>query len=242
VTAERLVEYAWSDMAQVMASSYNEPLITSEWAVEIFKLARAKGLKTVMVSNGYATPEVLNYVRPWLDGYKIDLKSMNPANYRDMGGQLQCVLDSIKLAIDLGLWVEVVTLVIPGMNDSQEELWEASRFLASVSRDIPWHVTAFHPDYKMDDGLPTPAEKLKEAAEIGQEAGLHYVYAGNIPGRVGSLENTYCPKCGNALINRRGYVLQSYKITAEGKCSFCGEKIAGIWTDHPDEIRYSSWF
>jgi len=242
VNAEQLVDYARRSMAQVMASSYNEPLITSEWAVEIFKLARKRGMKTVMVSNGYATPEVLHYLRPWLDGYKIDLKSMNPVNYRDMGGVLSCVLDSIKLAVEIGLWVEVVTLVIPGFNDSQEELWETSRFLASVSRDIPWHATAFHPDYKMEDGIPTSAEKLKLAAEIGQEAGLHYVYAGNIPGRVGPLENTYCPKCGNAVITRKGYSLQGYKITSTGNCSFCGEKIAGVWTDAPEEINYSSWF
>lgn len=241
-SADQLVSYATRSMAQVMASSYNEPLITSEWGVEIFKKARSKGMKTVMVSNGYATAEVLRYVRPYLDGYKIDLKSMNPVNYRDMGGVLNCVLDSIKLAVDLGLWVEIVTLVIPGFNDSQDELWQTSRFLASVSRDIPWHVTAFHPDYKMEDGTATPAAKLKEAAEIGQEAGLHYVYAGNIPGRVGTLENTYCPRCNNAIIVRREYSLESYKISASGTCTFCGEKIAGVWTDAPEEIRYSSWY
>lgn len=241
ISADSLVAAAVRSHAQVMASSYNEPLITSEWAVEVFKSARRQGLKTVMVSNGYATPEVLHYLKPYLDGYKIDLKSMNPANYRDMGGVLSRVLESIKLAVDLGFWVEAVTLVIPGFNDSPEELWQAARFLASVSRDIPWHVTAFHPDYKMEDRMATPAGKLKEAAEIGQEAGLHYVYAGNIPGRVGTLENTYCPRCSQAVIERKGYTLQSYHITAEGRCAFCGEKLAGIWTDHPEEVRLSQW-
>jgi pyruvate formate lyase activating enzyme len=242
VRADQLVSTARHYASQVMASSYNEPLISSEWGVEIFKLAHAQGMKTVMVSNGYATPEVLRYVRPFLDGYKVDLKSMNPVNYRDMGGKLDCVLDSIQLAVQLGLWVEVVTLVIPGFNDSSEELWQTSRFLASVSRDIPWHVTAFHPEYKMEDAVPTPASKLLEAAEIGQEAGLNYVYAGNLPGRVGALENTYCPHCATAVIERSGYRLKSYRISSSGNCTVCGNKIPGVWTETPDEIRISNAF
>jgi len=122
----------------------------------------------------------------------------------------------------------VVTLVIPGMNDSTEELWEAGRFLSSISTDIPWHVTAYHPDYK-EDAPPTPAETLQRAADIGQEAGLRYVYAGNLPGRVGSLEDTLCPRCGKGLILRRGYRLIGYHITDTGTCEFCGNPIAGVW-------------
>jgi pyruvate formate lyase activating enzyme len=193
VSAEALVNLAVSNHAESVASSYNEPLITSEWAVEVFKIAKQHGLKTAFVSNGFATPEVLDYIRPWLDGLKIDLKSMQDSQYRKMGGRLQPVLDTIMRARELGLWVEIVTLVIPGFNDSNEELWDASRFITSVSRDIPWHVTAYHPDYQMVDAPSTPADTLQRAAEIGQEAGLRYVYAGNLPGRVGSLEDTHCP-------------------------------------------------
>ncbi len=241
VSPEQLVEYADRNGAEVVASSYNEPIITSEWAVDIFKLAKQRGMKTVMISNGYATAEALEYLRPWLDGYKIDLKSMQPAHYREMGGVLDHVLESIKKAKELGFWVEVVTLVIPGFNDSTQELWDTSRFITSVSPDIPWHVTAFHPDYKKDDVPATSSAKLKEAAEIGQEAGLHYVYAGNLPGRVGSLENTYCPKCGYELVGRRGYQITSYHITADGKCSACSQPVAGVWTQHPEKVTLEGW-
>ncbi len=229
VNAQELADYALRSGAKAVASSYNEPLITSEWAIEIFKAAREHGLRTAYVSNGYATPEVLKALQPWLDGYKIDLKCMSDAAYRELGGALQVVLDSIRLARELGMWVEVVTLVIPGFNDDNESLWEMARYLASVSMDIPWHVTAFHPMYKRLDAASTNSETLQRAAEIGQEAGLRYVYAGNLPGRVGSLEDTHCPKCGAALIKRSGYLIQSNQIGAEGVCPKCGQAIAGIW-------------
>jgi pyruvate formate lyase activating enzyme len=229
VSAETLVQATVKNGAKAIASSYNEPLISSEWAVEIFKLAKKEGLKTACVSNGYATPDVLNFMRPWLDGYKIDLKSMRDERYREMGGSLQPVLDTIALAHQLGLWVEVVTLVIPGFNDSTDELWETSRFLCSVSNDIPWHVTAYHPDYQMNDAPPTPASTLLRAAEIGQEAGLRYVYAGNLPGRVGSLEDTYCPNCNKLLIKRRGYWVTEDHLSGSGLCPACGTKIEGVW-------------
>mgnify|MGYP000856596803 CR=1 FL=1 len=230
ISAENMVKVAVKNGAKAIASSYNEPLISIEWAAAIFKLAKEAGLKTACVSNGHATPESLKYIRPWLDGYKIDLKSMQEKRYREMGGSLQAVLDTIKLAHELGLWVEIVTLVIPGFNDSTEELWETSRFLRSVSADIPWHVTAYHPDYMMDDAPPTPAATLTKAAEIGQEAGLRYVYAGNLPGRVGSLEDTHCPKCQKLLIRRRGYWISEMRVTETGTCPDCGEKIAGVWS------------
>ena len=165
---------------------------------------------------------------PWLDGYKVDLKSMRDSEYRKMGGTLQPVLDTIRWVKEMGLWLEVVTLVIPGLNDSTEELWEAGRYLASISHEIPWHVTAYHPDYK-EDAPPTPAATLQRAAEIGQEAGLRYVYAGNLPGRVGSLEDTVCPNCSKPVIVRRGYQLNAYRVTADGTCAFCGQPIAGVW-------------
>jgi pyruvate formate lyase activating enzyme len=229
VSAKQMVAYAVQNGAASIASSYNEPFITVEWAAEIFKLAKDASLKTAMVSNGFATPESLAYIRPWLDGLKVDLKSMRDERYHQMGGRLQPVLDTIKGAREAGLWVEVVTLVIPGFNDSNDELWETGRFLMGISPDIPWHVTAYHPDYKMLDAPATPSSTLQRAAEIGQEAGLHYVYAGNLPGKVGSLEDTYCPRCAKALIKRRGYLIQENNIGPDGKCPECGTFIAGIW-------------
>lgn len=230
IPAEHLIKTAVNSGAASIASSYNEPFITVEWAAEIFKLAKAAGLKTAFVSNGFASPESLAFIRPWLDGLKVDLKSMQDERYRQMGGRLQPVLDTIANAHQMGLWVEVVTLVIPGFNDSNEELWETGRFLTSISADIPWHVTAYHPDYKMQDAPPTSSDTLQRAAEIGQEAGLHFVYAGNLPGKVGSLEDTHCPGCGKAVIKRRGYWILENRLTTEGVCPDCNIPVKGVWT------------
>jgi pyruvate formate lyase activating enzyme len=236
-SAKQLVAYAERSGARVIASSYNEPLITSEWSVEIFRQAASVGIKCVYISNGNATPEVLNYLRPYLAGYKIDLKTMQDRHYRKLGGVLNHVLDSIRLAYDLGLWVEIVTLVVPGFNDSTDELMDAARYIASISPSIPWHVTAFHPDYKLIGPPRTAADTLLRGAEIGQEAGLKFVYAGNLPGHVNEYENTYCPGCGAAVIERHGYVLLGYHLTASGDCSQCGTPIPGIWTDHPGDVH-----
>ncbi len=229
ISPEQIVSYGQRSGAEVIASSYNEPLITSEWAVGVFKLAVQAGMKCVYISNGNGTPEVLDYLRPYLVGYKIDLKSMQDKNYRQLGGVLQNVLDTIQRAHRMGLWVEVVTLVVPGFNDSNEELGEAARFLAGVSADLPWHVTAFHQDYKMTEPDNTPVQTLQRAAEIGREAGLHYVYAGNLPGRVGEFEDTFCPKCNAPLVRRMGYLIRDYRITPQGACPKCGTAIPGIW-------------
>lgn len=226
---EQLVQAAQRCGAQVMASSYNEPLITSEWAVDVFTLARKAGMRCVYISNGNATPEALRFLRPHLSAYKIDLKTMQDKQYRALGGVLQHVLDSIRLAHELGLWVEVVTLVVPGFNDSVQELWDAARFLTSVSPDIPWHVTAFHPDYRMTDVGRTTQQTLMRAAEIGQEAGLRYVYAGNLPGRVGSLEDTFCLQCQARLVRRSGFYVLENRVTPGGKCPQCGAAVPGVW-------------
>jgi pyruvate formate lyase activating enzyme len=205
--------------------------------VGIFKLAHDQGLKCVYISNGNATPEVLDYLRPYLCAYKIDLKTMQDRQYRKLGGVLDHVLDSVRRAFDLGLWVEIVTLVVPGFNDSTEELMEAAQFIRSVSPDIPWHVTAFHPDYKMTDPPPTSVKTLLRAAEIGQEAGLKYVYAGNIPGRVGEYETTYCPECRSPLVERYSYVIRRYQVTGRGTCPKCDAVIPGIWAQSPEGVR-----
>jgi pyruvate formate lyase activating enzyme len=241
ISPEQMVLAAKRAGAGVIASSYNEPLITSEWAVSIFKQAVEQEIKCVYVSNGNATPEVLEYLRPFLTGYKVDLKTMSDKQYRQLGGVLKNVLDTIRKAHDLGLWVEVVTLVIPGFNDSTEELLEAGRFITSVSPDIPWHVTAFHPDYKMTEPHPTPVKTLQRAAEIGQEAGLKFVYAGNLPGSLREYENTCCPKCQMLLVERTGYVIHQYHLTETGACPKCSTKIPGIWTDKPGSVRLGGW-
>ena len=160
VTPDQMVQIGRRHGAQLFGSSYNEPLITSEWAVEIFKAATQAGFRCVYISNGNVTPEVLDYLQPYLVGYKIDLKSMRDKPYRQLGAVLNNVLDGIRQVHARGLWTEIVTLVVPGFNDSNEELWDAARFIASVSPDIPWHVTAFHPDYKMLEPDPTTAETL----------------------------------------------------------------------------------
>jgi pyruvate formate lyase activating enzyme len=229
VSPEQIVAIARRTGAQLIGSSYNEPLITSEWAVEVFKVAQQQGIRGIYVSNGNATREVLEFIRPYVVGYKIDLKSMRDKNYRKLGAPLQTILNAIKLVKAMGFWLEIVTLVIPGFNDSSEELMDAAQYIHSVSPDIPWHVTAFHPDYRMTDAEYTPAESLIRAAEIGQETGLHYVYAGNLPGYVKNYENTYCPKCNTLLVERYGYRIPQNRITKEGRCPQCGETIPGIW-------------
>lgn len=226
---ERLVNDAVSLGARVLVSTYNEPLITSEWAVAVFKEARAAGLMTGYVSNGNGTPEVLEYLKPWVDLYKVDLKSFDDRHYRQLGGRLQPILDTIQRLHDMDFWVEIVTLLIAGFNDSHDELSRLTDFIASVSPDIPWHVTAFHGDYKMTEpGNTTPA-MLRAAAAIGRQAGLRYVYAGNLPGDVGDLEDTHCPSCRETLIARYGYHIRSYKITAEGRCPTCATAVPGRW-------------
>jgi pyruvate formate lyase activating enzyme len=237
VTPEQLVALAKRNSAKCVASSYNEPLITSEWAAAIFKLAKASGLTCMYVSNGNATPQVLEYIRPYTDGYKIDLKTMNDKNYRQLGAVLNNVLEGVRMVHKLGFWLEIVTLVIPGFNDSDAELTDAAQFIKSVSPDIPWHVTAFHKDYRMQDPDNTDTRTLIRAAEIGQREGLHYVYAGNLPGRVGPHEHTYCPNCHATLIERFGYVVLDYHLTDDGACPKCHTKIAGIWPKSKTEVR-----
>jgi len=226
---EALVRQALRQGTRVLVSTYNEPLITSEWAVEIFKQAKAAGLDTAFVSNGNGTPQVLEYLRPWIDYYKVDLKSFDDAHYRKLGGRLAPILRTIRQLHDMGIWVEIVTLLIPGFNDSSDELQHAAEFLVSVSPDIPWHVTAFHQDYRMTDPDDTPPSTLKRAAEIGKRAGLRFVYAGNLPGHVGTLENTYCPTCNELLIERTSYMIRNYRITADGSCPKCHTSIPGRW-------------
>ncbi|HMJ84562.1 MAG TPA: AmmeMemoRadiSam system radical SAM enzyme [Vicinamibacterales bacterium] len=225
-----LVADALQQQARVMVSTYNEPLITSEWAVAVFKEAKAAGLVTGYVSNGNGTPQVLEYIRPWVDLYKVDLKSFDDRHYRELGGRLQPILDTIRRLHAMEFWVEIVTLLIPGFNDARDEIERLTAFVASVSPDIPWHVTAFHGDYKMTDPQNTTAEMLLAAADIGRANGLRYVYAGNLPGCVGDLEDTRCAACGDVVVARYGYHIRDYRITPDGRCPSCATRIPGRWS------------
>ena len=214
--------------ARIVTSTYNEPLITSEWAVAVFREAKAAGLLCSYVSNGNGTPEVLDYIRPWVSLYKVDLKSFRDRHYRELGGTLERVLWTIRALHEQGFWVEIVTLVVPGFNDSDEELRDIARFLVSCLADIPWHVTAFHPDYKMTEPDATGVATLLRAAEIGRGEGLRFVYAGNLPGRVRSWENTYCPGCRALLVERVGFRVLANRL-ADGSCPDCRRAIPGCW-------------
>jgi pyruvate formate lyase activating enzyme len=237
VTPEKLVRMAELEKAQIVVSTYNEPLITSEWAVAVFKAARDAGLLTGYVSNGNGTPQVLEYLRPWLDLCKVDLKSFSDKRYRQLGGRLEPILETIKALHEMGVWVEIVTLLVPGFNDSLVELAGLAEFIAGVSPDIPWHVTAFHKDYRMTAPDNTSVDDLDQAAEIGRQVGLRYVYAGNLAGSVGDLENTRCPQCQELLIERWGYHILSYKLTADGGCPACSAPIPGRWAPtYPGQV------
>jgi pyruvate formate lyase activating enzyme len=236
---EEMVREAVESGARVMVSTYNEPLITSEWAVAVFKQARSAGLATGFVSNGNATPKALEFLRPWVDFYKVDLKGFDDRRYRQLGGRLQPILDTITRLHEMDFWVEIVTLLVPGFNDGAEELRRLAGFIAGVSADIPWHVTAFHADYKMATLSSTTPRMLENAADIGRAAGLRFVYAGNLPGHVGDLENTRCPSCGAMLVRRHGYLIREYRITLSGTCPSCGHPVPGRWSkEHePREAR-----
>jgi pyruvate formate lyase activating enzyme len=229
VTPDVLVRDALRQGARLVVSTYNEPLITAEWAVAVFKEARSQKLATGFVSNGNATSQVLDYLSPWLDLYKVDLKSFDDKQYRKLGGRLQPILDTIAELHRRGIWVEIVTLLIAGFNDSDEELTRLTEFIASVSVDIPWHVTAFHQDYRMQDPMDTSPAMLCRAAELGRRAGLRYVYAGNLPGRVNDLEDTRCTGCSQVLIQRFGYHVREYRVTADGHCPSCQTALPGRW-------------
>jgi pyruvate formate lyase activating enzyme len=228
-TPRQIVDTAIAAGAEAVVSTYNEPLITAEWAVEVFRAARQAGLLTGMVSNGNATPEVLRYLRPWVDLYKVDLKSFNDRNYHELGGRLGPVLDSIARIHQMGFWLEIVTLVVPGFNDSDAELGSIARFIAELSENIPWHVTAFRRQYKMRSHHDTPAASLLRAFEIGRNAGLHFVYTGNLPAAAGAREDTFCPVCDTRLIRRHGFHILESRAGETGVCPECGASIPGVW-------------
>jgi len=239
VSPEQVVRLALEHGCKVLTSTYNEPLITSEWAVEIFRLGKQHGLVGSYVSNGNGTPEVLEFIRPYVDLYKVDLKAFNDRSYRELGGVLENTLQTIRRLKQMDFWVEVVTLIVPGFNDSDEELRQIAEFLAGVSPEIPWHVTAFHPDYKMTGPPATSVDTLLRAYEIGRAAGLHFVYPGNLPGHVGDRENTYCPGCREELIRRYGFYVERNRMNGE-RCPKCGGQVPGVWEANPPRCSRGS--
>lgn len=227
ISPERLVEAAREEGCRTIAYTYTEPTIFFEYALDTARLARDQGLKNIFVTNGYMTAEALEMIAPVLDAANLDLKSFRDDFYREIcGARLQPVLDTIKRMHELGIWIEVTTLVIPGHNDSDQELESIARFLSGLSPEIPWHVSAYYPTYRLTSAPRTPVSTLRRAREIGLSAGLRYVYTGNIPGDDG--ENTFCHNCGKIIIERSGYRVGAVNIR-EGRCTFCGTPAAGIW-------------
>jgi len=232
IRAEHLANRAVEENTPVIVSTYNEPLITADWAAKVFERACENGLVCGFVSNGNATPEVIEFLRPFMQIYKVDLKCFDDDSYWKLGGKLKSVLDTISLLKEKGFWVEVVTLLVPGFNDSEQQLRGVAGFLAGISHDIPWHVTAFHPDYQMTDARPTRPSDIERAVTIGKEAGLRFIYSGNLPGSTGNLENTYCHSCGGLLIERRGFFILGNRMEG-AHCPDCSALIPGMWEDNP---------
>jgi pyruvate formate lyase activating enzyme len=223
---EDVVAAAQRTGSRSIAYTYTEPTVFFEYTCETAKVAHKAGLANIYVTNGYMTEEMLETLHPYLDAANVDLKAFRDETYRKyVGARLQPVLDSLKAMRRLGIWLEVTTLVIPGINDDPEELRDAAKFVAEeLGVDTPWHISRFFPAYEMIDVTPTPEGTLQRAREIGLEAGLHYVYVGNVRGE----ENTLCRSCGRLLIRRSGYLILENKIKAGQRCADCGARIAGV--------------
>ncbi len=226
IAPEKIVSDALSSGCQSISYTYTEPTVFFEYAYDTAQIASGKGLKNVFVTNGYMSRECLEMISPYLDAANVDLKSFSDKFYKErVGARLTPVLDNIKLMHELGIWVEITTLVIPGLNDSEEELGKIAEFIKAISANIPWHLSAYHPQYR--SRIPsTSEEKIKQAIGLGKKAGLRYVYGGNI--YASDMENTYCCTCGKSIIERMGFSVTSNNIL-DGKCLNCGQKVNGIF-------------
>ncbi len=226
---EKVVDLALQNGCKSIAYTYNEPVVFFEYTYDTAKLARKNGLKNVYVTSGFETKKAIDELSDLIDAMNIDIKFFKDQSYKDIScARLKPVLDCVEYSYEKGIWIEITTLIIPGINDSDEELRDIAEFIASIDKNIPWHVSRFHPDYKMLDRPPTPPQTLKRAYKIAKEAGLNYIYIGNYPDA--DLESTYCPECGFKVIERDGYVGE--RVTnrlKEGKCPKCGSSIAGVW-------------
>lgn len=226
VAPEAIVADARRQECATIAYTYTEPTIYFEYAYDTGRLAHEAGILNVWVSNGYMTPEALERIGPYLDAINVDLKSFNPDTYKRLAkAELEGVLETLRLFRPRDIWLEVTTLVIPGINDSDAELRQIAQFIASLGPEVPWHVSRFHPDYRMQNGRSTPPETLRRALDIGRGAGLRYVYAGNLPGDPS--ESTHCPSCARSVIERFGFTVYGYHIE-DGACGFCKAPIDGV--------------
>ncbi|RQW85312.1 MAG: AmmeMemoRadiSam system radical SAM enzyme [Geobacter sp.] len=226
---DEIVAHALAAGCRSISYTYTEPTIFFEYAYDTAVLAQRNGLKNIFVTNGYITEEALSFLSPYLDAANIDLKGFTNSFYREIvgGADLGEVLESIRLHKRLGIWLEITTLIIPGLNDSDDELTAIARFIADeVGCDTPWHVSSFHPTYLLTDRSSTPLATVQRARQIGIAAGLRYVYEGNVPGDGG--ENTWCPGCHAPLIARRGFSIEDI-LVRDGKCPSCGIEIDGVW-------------
>ena len=226
VAPEEIVVQALRHKCQSISYTYTEPTIFFEYALDIAKLAKEKGLYNIFVTNGYMTKECLEMARPYLDAANVDLKFFKNESYKKIcSATLDPVLDSIRLMHMMGIWVEVTTLIIPAENDSEQELREIASFIASIDKNIPWHISRFHPDYKFIDHEATAEKCLRDAMDIGKSSGLKYVYAGNVTGWG---NDTECANCGKLLIKREVFDILEYNVKG-GKCIYCGNNIPGVF-------------
>ncbi|MBI4685180.1 MAG: AmmeMemoRadiSam system radical SAM enzyme [Nitrospirae bacterium] len=226
MTPKEIVDLALRHNCKSISYTYTEPTIFFEFAYDCAKLAHERGIKNVFVSNGYTSPEATRLIAPYLDGNNIDLKGGSEFYKRICHAKVEPVKNTIRLMKELGIWVEITTLIIPGHNDSEDDLRSIVEFIKSVDTAIPWHVTQFYPTYKLINVPHTPLKTLRLARQMGIETGLKYVYEGNVPGEGG--ENTYCPSCGELLIQRYGFSIGENKISG-GRCSKCSASIEGVW-------------
>lgn len=227
---QKAVDLALEYGCKSIAYTYNEPVVFFEYTYDTAKLAHEAGLKNIYVTSGYETHKALDTIAPFLDGMNIDIKGFNQSFYKDIcGASFKPVLDTIEYAYKKGIWIETTTLLIPGMNDSDEEIRAIAEFLASLDTSIPWHISAFHPMYKMTDIPKTPSSTLYRAYEIGKDAGLKYVYVGNIDDK--AHESTYCPSCQKPLIERHGHIGQfvTNHLVNLNCCPYCETAIKGVW-------------
>ncbi|MFP4687649.1 MAG: AmmeMemoRadiSam system radical SAM enzyme [bacterium] len=226
IKPHEIIEQARKAGVDTVIATYNEPLITSEWNRKVFELARQEGMKTGYVSNGYATPRVLDYLQPVTDLFNVDFKTSSPEHYRKLGADIEVVKDSIRRIYEMGIHLEVITLLVPGQSDSPDNIDNIADFLLSVSPDIPWHLTAFRGAYKWRDRPSTSVASLRRAFETASSSGMKYVYCGNLPGSIKDGENTYCSDCGELLIARTGYSIRNNYMSGSN-CPGCGSKIYG---------------
>jgi pyruvate formate lyase activating enzyme len=228
VSPEEVVGAAEKSGCRSISYTYTEPTVFFEFAYDTAKIAHERGIRNVFVTNGYMTAEALEMINPYLDAANVDLKAFRDRYYKDLcAARLTHVQETLRRMKALGIFVEVTTLIVTGLNDDSAELAELAAFIANdLGTETPWHISRFHPTYQLTDRAATPVKTLTKAREIGLAAGLKYVYTGNVPGDAG--ENTFCPGCGEMIIERWGFQVGAMRIK-DGHCKLCGAKVDGVW-------------